>query len=101
GIRAYKVTGVQTCALPISDRGAQLDRHLMPAHLGDRPRIDGCEAKADDKASAFRRARPRTGPGDVSTCLQRFGGRHTGADLCAEIGRASSRERGAMWEVAR
>src|SRR5205807_5712818 len=29
GIRDYKVTGVQTCALPISERGARLTHQLL------------------------------------------------------------------------
>src|SRR5256885_13336820 len=45
GIRDYKVTGVQTCALPISSRSASLARERLipfPSHsrrLVERPRL--------------------------------------------------------------
>ena len=61
GIRDWSVTGVQTCALPISGGSARSD---------DRARLDGD------------RERRRAHDG---------GGR--GIDACAEIGRASCRER--------
>src|SRR5438093_13625275 len=37
GIRVWSVTGVQTCALPISGLGGQIDRDLvdLPAETGD------------------------------------------------------------------
>src|SRR5688500_20392868 len=40
GIRDYKVTGVQTCALPISYRRADVRRRPAgaPGFLGDQPR---------------------------------------------------------------
>src|SRR5256885_9456383 len=53
GIRDYKVTGVQTCALPISRhrdsvRGADLDRARLPVDGSD-PRLDG---EPDQRADA-------------------------------------------------
>src|SRR5256886_4526764 len=77
GIRDLTVTGVQTCALPISDRrrGALRDRRrLDPGH----PLVDGREQALD----LGRRRRPRVRP---------VAGAARGR--LREIGRASCRER--------
>src|SRR5256885_5909456 len=79
GIRDYKVTGVQTCALPISHRqGAQLGRALAPRRLLLRPRrIERPRARRrEDRLRGAAQARLLLGGG----CED-------------QIGRASCRER--------
>src|SRR2546430_10089169 len=67
GIRDLTVTGVQTCALPIWDRGSLGDRarrdpdRARRAHARSRPR-----ARAADPARAAHRARAISRGGDVS-----------------------------------
>src|SRR5436305_12047957 len=65
GIRDADVTGVQTCALPISGPGARLERrrrgHVrVSGERGGRPR----HGRADRPARAAHRASPR--PGAIS-----------------------------------
>src|SRR5256885_11035645 len=61
GIRDYKVTGVQTCALPISfkhySRALQLDPRHRGAHeyLGEAYLMIGNLAKAEEHLGALRR----------------------------------------------
>src|SRR5688500_20328387 len=75
GIRDYKVTGVQTCALPILGRGVPSTRKVRVS----RPR----ESALISRVAV---ARP------VSRSTTRPPGRTTTAEV--EIGRASCRERG-------
>src|SRR5256885_12997719 len=49
GIRDYKVTGVQTCALPIYRRGADDDGNLRASFDRQRPR---CEQEDDPRQPA-------------------------------------------------
>src|SRR5688500_19938233 len=74
GIRDYKVTGVQTCALPISVEG-RVDRHLALRDRGRRP-------QPVPRPRPVRRLRDRL--------PLRAGGELPGA---GQIGRASCRER--------
>src|SRR5688572_30894123 len=80
GIRDLTVTGVQTCALPISraTRGSlEQDRHRAVPRPGPRPGgvADGLQPRA---------GQPRALRGAAA------GGRHP---VCRQIGRASCRER--------
>src|SRR5688500_5576575 len=90
GIRDYKVTGVQTCALPIlPDWFGIRTRTLMnvdlrthsPQHVDDR-RARGIQADICDHDSGVGEGRGRHHP-------ERGGG-----DVAWKIGRASCRERG-------
>src|SRR5256885_6204898 len=79
GIRDYKVTGVQTCALPIcADDATVTHGGLLPdrTHPRMRPRMD--RRCGERKAGSIRRRDPRCTP------AARRGGK---------IGRASCRER--------
>src|SRR5690606_40358864 len=100
-IRDFHVTGVQTCALPISatgivaallharlhGAGVHLDVALVDAALGANP-------LALAAANAGQAAEP-AGRG-----LLNGGAPCYGLYRCAEIGRASCRERGQSWWVA-
>src|SRR5204862_3095837 len=81
GIRALYVTGVQTCALPISHRRLRrvAERAAVPAHALH-PALRGDAARA---------VRGRAPDRD-----------HARVHRPGEIGRASCRERGWMWVVA-
>src|SRR5256885_5468455 len=84
GIRDYKVTGVQTCALPISSRARRCWRRSSAAAWTRTPSI-----------RAMRRSRISS-PGASSEC----GSRCTVREGRTEIGRASCRERGEISVVA-
>src|SRR5256885_3701896 len=77
GIRDYKVTGVQTCALPIFDAAAEPAPEIQPA-VGDRP------LQLAARAVALQRADHRVTPAPMLRAQIRE---------VAEIGRASCRER--------
>src|SRR5688500_19117001 len=72
GIRNYKVTGVQTCALPIYLRIQEVELALEHFVLGDLPDLESTLADLEE----------------------RIGGREV--LLRVEIGRASCRERGSV-----
>src|SRR5256885_5174572 len=78
GIRDYKVTGVQTCALPISRPRGEEDRQVRAAAAADLVRGPAEDALGQDHAPAPAR--------------HRRGERARRRDD-AEIGRASCRER--------
>src|SRR3546814_7834692 len=93
--RCALVTGVQTCALPISDTGlgdALLDRRAVGARAEDRL---GGRARAGPRAAAF------PGPGRRGAGARRgdrargagAGGPRRRGGAGREIGRASGRER--------
>src|SRR5207249_5020533 len=93
GIRDRNVTGVQTCALPIS---AAQGRAAQPADVGEMAGRSGASADLPRRresvlADVFRR-RHRQDPGEL-----RRPGRFAGASGATEIGRASCRER--VWSV--
>src|SRR5262249_59382444 len=76
GIRDWSVTGVQTCALPISQRGLR------------RPRAFGLGRFRQGQAPRYRaRSRSREGRARLALCHPR---------RAREIGRASCREREEM-----
>src|SRR5256885_5650081 len=81
GIRDYKVTGVQTCALPISAQHVRdarrgfLRAHHSQAHAGGEDRIEEGRGIAHQEIP-----RPREGLAAI-------------AEVGGEIGRASCRER--------
>src|SRR2546430_11169369 len=84
GIRDLTVTGVQTCALPISRRPPDGCTAPGRSSRGRRPR--GRPATAASRAACRPRRRPT--------------GRHEAAAAAPEIGRASCRERGEISVVA-
>src|SRR4051794_41603048 len=94
GIRDGRVTGVQTCALPISAAGRLLltpcNTDLCNHTIGD----GGCRSTA----AANRRARGGGAAVARGSARASGGGRFPGAAV--EIGRASCRERGEISVVA-
>src|SRR5688500_20402837 len=82
GIRDYKVTGVQTCALPISGR--------CPA---------GCHRSKPGWCGTRRATCPPRGRAPAAAHGPRAAGGCSAESPHAEIGRASCRERGEMREV--
>src|SRR5438067_9877568 len=87
GIRDRNVTGVQTCALPISDPRRPCRLRTLPER---RLRPDALAAAGDAREAGRRTARRGT---DGRPLPLRDGHRR------AEIGRASCRERGEIWGV--
>src|SRR5205807_6447037 len=99
--RDYKVTGVQTCALPISASSTALlptylstsDGAVLADQYYDTAIMDDCELYAD--MVGFQCA-----PALMSSVLPEFSDAgctsHAASD---EIGRASCRERGECWEA--
>src|SRR5256885_12203764 len=79
GIRDYKVTGVQTCALPISGEGLRLPRR--PAHEGNA----GEGERGDGERDAAR--------ADWSLAVLRCPLSVVRVRVRVQIGRASCRER--------
>src|SRR5207247_5732731 len=94
GIRDPLVTGVQTCALPISPGGEDRER-------GRRGRSRG--GSTGRRRSSQRRARGRRTPRRSPATLVRWGvGLAAAGDVVAvgaQIGRASCREGEEGWEV--
>src|SRR5690606_40381538 len=94
GIRDFHVTGVQTCALPIST--GQFYRRFVAVVAGIEH--DGLVARPDQRlhGTEDRFGGPR-GDGDlaVGVALHAVDTRNLG-----QIGRASCRERVEVWEVA-
>src|SRR5205807_7891228 len=92
GIRDYKVTGVQTCALPISNPG--LHRRAAPR----RRRAQGGGAPRRSEGDREAREAERLGVGGEPAGAAR-GGRRPAARRRdgSKIGRASYRERVEMW----
>src|SRR5947208_5100163 len=85
GIRDDLVTGVQTCALPISSNGATSASMIAP-HT---------QITANARMGHCTRGRPGSAVievGATSQVLRGAGAEHS-ADAAAEIGRASCRER--------
>src|SRR5436305_9309690 len=70
GIRAADVTGVKTCALPISRHG--VDRANAPWLAEERPRRRRQGAATGDRRAG--RARPRSAPLDGEAARQALGG---------------------------
>src|SRR5207244_5453096 len=95
GIRDDLVTGVQTCALPIytADRGAREGRADPPAPPRDR-RTPLRRRRVPPYLRVRHRPRGRSHPRRRLRLLRGQGGAVPGG----EIGRASCRERGSMWE---
>src|SRR5690606_40795097 len=91
GIRDFHVTGVQTCALPISRRGAARPLRLPPAKR--RPDDPIPRPAAPDPAS-----RPLAAA--AAPCASATARPCRGARADAEIGRASCREGGEIAVVA-
>src|SRR5206468_5099185 len=95
------VTGVQTCALPISHlpRHGARDRLLAPdeqvAHPVEDLAADRGRRLRPPREAALRR---RDGAGDILRARARKGADHV-VPIRGEIGRASCRERGWMWVV--
>src|SRR5206468_8966131 len=87
GIRDLIVTGVQTCALPISHR---LHLHLLV--------IEVAQLRAYRRSSHFARL-PDFFQRD-SGAVNDWAGPHDDLIVFREIGRASCRERGEVWVVA-
>src|SRR2546430_2792166 len=80
GIRDLTVTGVQTCALPISHRGGAAPREAVRAFAA--------------RSAALERRRVSKGFAPIGTILPIGPGRDTlGAHALQQIGRASCRER--------
>src|SRR5207245_8164429 len=97
GIRDATVTGVQTCALPISDPpssrrrgggGAQARERLprRTLHRGPRRRLEGGSGRA--RCGVLRAARVERRPPATLVIL---------GQLQIEIGTASGRQRGRSW----
>src|SRR5690606_40201845 len=88
GIRDFHVTGVQTCALPISDSGAVLC-------LAGRNRTGegGCTLPRLSEALVARSRAGVAGPGGRAECLYAAAARHPSRPAAEQIGRASCRER--------
>src|SRR5207253_5474969 len=94
GIRDGHVTGVQTCALPISDRADALERHhhRSRAHRFARGRAERADATPDDLKDL---QEYETGPFVLDLSGAALNGtvqQITIKDV--QIGRASCRERG-------
>src|SRR2546426_11114507 len=53
GIRDYKVTGVQTCALPIWSRAVRFEKAASCARKWDGPRPSFCSAAITQRCFAF------------------------------------------------
>src|SRR5690606_39824440 len=90
GIRDSHVTGVQTCALPISDPEVGLDCsgfvQLVYRELGiELPRVSRDQARAGEPVASLEEARP----GDLIA----FGSPVDHIAIYVESGRASCRER--------
>src|SRR5207245_5927978 len=100
GIRGATVTGVQTCALPISRRApALLGGAGGPLAGGPRVR------RAAGRAAAGRRARGgcdarRQGSGGAGAAVRQGRGTAGPGLVVGQIGRASCRERGGVRAVA-
>src|SRR5688500_19881601 len=79
GIRYYKVTGVQTCALPISGGGRGREEGIRDERL--RRRDDGARVLRADLADghARLRGRVRRSGGDVVRSEERRVGKECGA----------------------
>src|SRR5207244_5041827 len=93
GIRDDLVTGVQTCALPISaaSSGPSAERPAAAARSAAMTRLAGVPLFRYPIAPARTAARTRSAePSTENATTGRSG---------AEIGRASCRERGARWEA--
>src|SRR5205807_7440848 len=88
GIRDYKVTGVQTCALPIfiANINRNLNNRRSP-HL----QIAILDRRASRRAAHTAPSASGAGSGTPDA--------PAGGLLSAEIGRASCRERGSIWVV--
>src|SRR5690606_40990914 len=92
GIRDFHVTGVQTCALPISKSGAPMasrmpgaERFVEPGPLGP--------ALADASAVPATPAGPQRAPGRPMSVRQIAKAEGISRKQAREIGRASCRER--------
>src|SRR5205807_5386703 len=94
GIRDYKVTGVQTCALPIF-RSRRPEKPVRPvSFLEPAPRRRELPVRRRHRPVPCLFGSPRlAGPG---VACRRRNGRTAG--LTHEIGRASCRERVERWE---
>src|SRR5688500_20028045 len=85
GIRDYKVTGVQTCALPIFERCFAM---FEAWHV----------RRIDEEVRRFlMRDRERVGGALVPCCRHLMIERDAANAVTSEIGRASCRERGEIW----
>src|SRR6266446_2357322 len=67
GIRDYKVTGVQTCALPILSPGGREDLphpqlDMLPHHLAARLDLDGAEDCRSEERRVGKECRSRWSP---------------------------------------
>src|SRR5207244_6961179 len=87
GIRDDLVTGVQTCALPISRRGGA-SGSSRPAN---EPTFQSWPHLGASRTSCFQRRRPASSPPDGPLTLR--------AQPSMEIGRASCRDRVWVWVV--
>src|SRR5690606_40207246 len=95
GIRDFHVTGVQTCALPISAEEAWWARGKAPesVHLRTYPEAPA-EWRNEPLAEKWEKIRKVRRAVTGALELER-------AEKRLEIGRASCRERGEIWEGAR
>src|SRR5207248_7347819 len=91
GIRDRTVTGVQTCALPISDGGAAGGRERPRPPRAVRP--SGLREAAAARAGAGLAAAGRAVPGRVAGRVLPAGGGRALRPSDGEIGRASCRGR--------
>src|SRR5205807_5742438 len=97
GIRDYKVTGVQTCALPICERPPNPRRDRSPR----RSRFGGVVCKQPiDGCTRIRRLDERHPVERTTERAELGGGLASDAGRRGEIGRASCRERGEISGVA-
>src|SRR5205807_2760589 len=86
GIRDYKVTGVQTCALPILQRKTSLEECARLRDLIAEPLRQKCQRFALDNALAIAAARPAPEPALNDRAADIW------EPLFAQIGRASCRK---------
>src|SRR5205085_6212198 len=94
GIRDLTVTGVQTCALPISETARKLGQFFGAKKLPELARGLGQAIKEFQKAKdEFTDELHKAGPSDTTKPAPPAS---TVARTDAQIGRASCRERGAM-----
>src|SRR5215467_1059208 len=64
GIRDYKVTGVQTCALPISERQRALDQQSRPIEgVGEKRRQQQGRARAEQRGQPAKEGSEQTDTG--------------------------------------
>src|SRR5690606_39367889 len=96
-IRDFHVTGVQTCALPISiDRGLTAARKFIFKALGDELNLRGRPTPVDPKSRLQELVQARWQRAPTYRTVHEEGPEHRKVFTVEEVGRASCRER--AWE---